>query len=300
MPTRTPSSARTPTPTPIDAKLYVSPEAQTVLPGTVTVDINIENAVDLGGYLFTVTWDDTILDFVSVSDGLFLGSTGRAVVCAPVTLLPGSATFTCTSIGTDAGPSGAGTIATVQFVTLADGKTLIVLADAKMKTTSDVLFDIVKQDGSVTVASPTPTSTPTPVPTNTPTETPTPTQTPTPPPTPTPPCVPPDPVYGFVQTITPPDGATGVTVSTDVVIKFNQPMDAGTVNTTNVYMTDGINPAGLWATVSYDANTYEATLNPDADLNPGATYYPGAWRNIRNACGTRQGVDVTTAFTTAP
>ena len=75
-------------------------------------------------------------------------------------------------------------------------------------------------------------------------------------------------------------------------------MDASSVNTTNVYMTDGINPAGLWVTVTYDANTYEATMNPDADLNPGANYYPGVWKGIKNACGTRQEVTVTTSFTT--
>ncbi len=219
----------------------MSPEAQTVLPGTVTVDIKIANAVDLGGYLFTVTWDDTILDFVSVSDGPFLGSTGRAVVCAPVTLVPGSATFTCSSIGTGGGPSGAGTIASVQFVTLADGTTPIVLADAKMKTTSGTLFNILKEDGEVIVESPsptpadtftptdtwtptdtftptdTPTVTPTPTDTPTATDTPAPTSTSTPTNTPTSTPVPtPTPPVGNVLVFPPHQNVSGTTVSVDI------------------------------------------------------------------------------------
>src|SRR3990170_560096 len=64
----------------------------------------------------------------------------------------------------------------------------------------------------------TPTPTPTPTPGTTPTATPAPTPTPppastpspTPAPTVTPACSPPDPVTGFVQAVTPSDGATGV------------------------------------------------------------------------------------------
>jgi len=155
----------------------------------------------------------------------------------------------------------------------------------------------------------TPTPTPTPTPGTTPTATPAPTPTPppastpspTPAPTVTPACSPPDPVTGFVQAVTPSDGATGVPVYTNIVIRFNQPMDATTVNAQKVYLMDSSqNNAGLWVTVSYNALTYEATINPDADLDPDAVYYPAVWKTIKNACGTRQDVTVTTAFRTAP
>jgi hypothetical protein len=117
----------------------------------------------------------------------------------------------------------------------------------------------------------------------------------------TPACSDPDPLYGFVRAITPIDGATGVSVSSNVVIKFNQPMQAASVNTTNVYLMDSSHkPGGIWVTVSYNADTYEATMNPNADLKPGAIYYPAVWKGIKNACGTRQGVTVTTTFRTAP
>jgi len=78
-------------------------------------------------------------------------------------------------------------------------------------------------------------------------------------------------------------------------------MDATTVNAQKVYLMDSSqNNAGLWVTVSYNALTYEATINPDADLDPDAVYYPAVWKTIKNACGTRQDVTVTTAFRTAP
>ncbi len=159
--------------------------------------------------------------------------------------------------------------------------------------------------GSTPTATPSPAPPPGFVPTPTPAPAPPPgsTATATPAPAPPPTCSAPDPLYGFVQSVTPADGATGVPVSTSIVIKFSQPMSASSVNTTNVYLTDGTSPAGLWVTVSYNANTYEATMIPDAvqnPLNPGANYYPAVWKGIKNACGTRQGVTISTAFSTAP
>ena len=140
--------------------------------------------------------------------------------------------------------------------------------------------------GAILLAGGTPTPTPTPLPYSTPTPTPTPTPASTPGPTPTPSvtpgCSPPDTQSGFVQTVTPSNGATGVPVSTNIVIRFNQPMNVTSVNTTNVYLMDSSKrPGGLWVTVSYNSNTYEATMNPNGNLNPGAIYYPAVWKGIR-------------------
>jgi hypothetical protein len=184
-PTNTATKTPTATPTPILGKIYVDPLEQTVPPGAVSVDIVVQDAVNLGGYLVTVTWDDNILGLVAVSNGAFLGSTGRTVVCAAPTLAAGSVTFSCNSVGLVAGPDGTGVLATLHFVTLADGTSPVDIVDAKLSTTDLALYDITATDGSVTVATPTPTSTPTPLPTNTSTATPTPTATSTPTATPT-------------------------------------------------------------------------------------------------------------------
>jgi hypothetical protein len=153
-------------------------------------------------------------------------------------------------------------------------------------------------------STPTPTPTPKSAPDSTPPRTPAPTAAPTPAPTaapkPTPTCSAPDPLSGFVESITPSDGARGVSVSTNVVIKFNQPMDATTIITNNVSLPGPVGSAGVDVTLSYNATTYEVTLNPDVDLDPGAEYHPAVWKQIKNACGTKQGVEAATMFTTVP
>ena len=162
------------------------------------------------------------------------------------------------------------------------------------------------EEGPTSTPTPTPTPKPTPTfgptlpPTPIPTPKPTPTAAPTPTPTqPPPPCFAPDPLMGFVQSVTPSDGALGVSVSTNVVIKFNQPMNAATIHTNNVHLPPDTGNRGA-VNLSYNATTHEATLNPVADLDGGAEYYPSIWKQIENACGTRQGVEVRTMFTTAP
>lgn len=78
-------------------------------------------------------------------------------------------------------------------------------------------------------------------------------------------------------------------------------MDPKSVDSTNVYLMDRSKTTSrARITLTYNALTYEATLDPDSDLDPGATYYITVWKGVKNACGTRQGVSVTTAFVTAP
>lgn len=77
-------------------------------------------------------------------------------------------------------------------------------------------------------------------------------------------------------------------------------MDVTTVNTNNLYLYSGSGFAGLSLNVSYNATTYEATLNPVADLDQNAKYYPSVWKHIKNTCGTRQDVEVSTMLKTEP
>jgi hypothetical protein len=254
--------------------MYVDPPDQTVAPGTVSVDIVIEDAVDLGGYLFMVTWDASVLDLKSITDGSFLGSTGRTVLCAAPALSPGSVTFTCSSVGLSSGRSGNGVLATLQFSTLTGGTSPVVLVDAKLSTTDLVLFDIQRTDGSVTVttpsptptvtntATPTPMDTPTTTPTPVPTATPAPTDTPTPVPTATP-TVTPAPTLlptGNVHVLPVNQTVSGPTASVDITIAgasdlgvyaFVLSWDASILDVINV--TDGgfIGSTGL--TVTCDA-----------------------------------------------
>jgi hypothetical protein len=182
-PTDTPTATATPTPLP-SANVYVDPPTQTATSAPVTVNIAVTNAVDLGSYTFTLTWDGAVLSLQSVTAGSFLGSTGRSVTCpAPVTGT-NFVTFACSTTGVPAGPGGAGVLATAQLTVLTNGTSAATLSNVTLSDTTGGLQPVTTADGSITVALPTATPTSTPTPTDTPTNTPAPTNTPTSTPTP--------------------------------------------------------------------------------------------------------------------
>ncbi|MGB2693975.1 MAG: DNRLRE domain-containing protein, partial [Dehalococcoidia bacterium] len=184
--TATSTPTDTPTPTPVVAKVYVSPEAQTVTSATATVDIVVEGVKSLGGYTINVSWDPSILAYVSATNGSMLGSTGRTVVCGSPSITADSFTRSCTSLGLQGGPDGDGVLATIVFAAVAEGTSPILLKNVQLTHTLPLLHEVTTTDGSVTVVMPTatpaytPTDTPTPFLTDTPTDTPTsaPTSTP--------------------------------------------------------------------------------------------------------------------------
>jgi hypothetical protein len=85
----------------------------------VLVDVRVQNVVAAGGlgdFDFTVTFDTSVGTAVSVNPGPFLGSTGRAVTCAPAAIAAGSVNFGCdTTGGAPPGPTGSGVLATITF-----------------------------------------------------------------------------------------------------------------------------------------------------------------------------------------
>ncbi len=203
-PTATPTIGPSPTPTPTPAPVVVKidPVSQTASLGTpFTVNVVVENVINLGAYQFTLAFDPGILNYVSLQNGPFLGSTGRTVDCSPV-VKPDSAALICTTRGAEPdGPSGTGVLAIATFLPVSTGTALIGVQGVVLTNPNAVTIPALGQDGSVTVIlpptptptlthtpgpSPTPTITLTPSITPTPTITRTPTQTPTVGPTPTP------------------------------------------------------------------------------------------------------------------
>lgn len=146
------------------------------------MDIRVENAVDLGSYDFTLTWDSAVLSFVSATNGSFLGSTGRTVTCPPPATGAGTVTFTCSTTGAIAGPNGDGVLATIEFGTVSGGTSPIALSGVSLDDTGGLPLGVTTTDGSITYVEPTATSTTTvtntpPPATSTPTESATPTPT---------------------------------------------------------------------------------------------------------------------------
>ena len=185
--TPTPTTTATPTATPLPvncasepgATVCVQPPELTVPPGTeFSVDVVVDEVSNLGDYEFTLAFDPNIIALMGVSNGPFLGSTGRTVSCLDPTLGVGSARFVCTTLGpTPGGPNGSGVLATVRFLALAEGSSPVHLQAVILADISGTAIPSSAQDGTVTVSSG---PTPTPLPTATPTSTFTPGPSPTP------------------------------------------------------------------------------------------------------------------------
>ncbi len=192
-PTATPTVGPTPTRTPTPGPVLVRIDPvwkRAPLGQEFTVDVVVENVVNLGAYELTLGFDPAILRYVSIKNGSFLGSSGRTVNCLPPDHDEASVRVICVTLGAEpAGPSGTGVLATVTFLPLNFGTALVDIEDVILTDPMGTVIPAGQQDGSVTVVeAPTPTPTAPPTATYTPGPSPTPsiTYTPGPSPTPTP------------------------------------------------------------------------------------------------------------------
>jgi hypothetical protein len=223
-PTATPTPVPTATSTPPGGPrvVRIEPDSQGALTGsTVTVSVAVDAVNNLGAYEFTLAFDQAVVEFVSVSNGPFLGSTGRPVFCPPPTVGANTVRFACVTTGsTPDGPSGSGVLSVLDFLASGPGPSTMDLFDVGLANPRGVSISADVQDGTVTVTLG-PTPTPTPCPGGvcpTPTATPTPTVTPTPTATPLPVSCAPEP--GTTVCVQPPELTTppGNNFSVDIVV----------------------------------------------------------------------------------
>jgi hypothetical protein len=226
--------------------MVISPGAQIQPQGaTFTVNVDAEAVSSLGSYEFEIDYDPALLSFNTVANGSFLGSTGRSIFCLPpiTDSIAGTVRFGCVSSGAPAGPTGNGTLATVEFFTLAEGTSPLDLTLAEYSDESGDAFTSVNAfGGSVTIFGGTPP--PTFTPTNTRTATPTPTDTPIVSPTPT----------GVI-----PPGACGP--GTFVAVCFEPTSVSASVNapvTIDVKVEDVFNLGAFDVTVSFNDGVLSA------------------------------------------
>lgn len=189
----TPVAAQTATATVV----RIAPVSQSVPAGNnVSLDVVVDNATDLGAYQFELSFAPSVLSFVSVLDGPFLGSTGRTVQCFPPSIdaPAGIVRFACATFGASPpGPGGSGVLAQLTFSTTCDGTSPLTLDSVSLSTPLGAGMAAQAQGGSAAVTggtvcpTPAPTASPTTSPTSGPaTPTGTPSATPTVGPTPTP------------------------------------------------------------------------------------------------------------------
>jgi general secretion pathway protein D len=160
--TDTATPTATPTPEPLSCPVVIGVASMCLLPSastanigdTITVQVIVTNASDIGSYEFKIAYDPTVLTFNDAVDAGFLGSSGRTVQCpAPVTDT-GTVLFGCVTIGSSPpGPDAPGVLATLTFTAVANVPHSSALQFTK-STLSDPLADAIAvsaTDGSVTI-----------------------------------------------------------------------------------------------------------------------------------------------------
>jgi len=154
------------------AVMKVVPASRTVdvRDGKFTVEIMVEDASNLAAFDFSLSYDPSVVENVSVQGGDFLGSSGRQVFCPEPTIYtdpePGALAdlhFGCASKGEgNTGASGSGLLATVAFAPCKAGVSSLTLV-VPNHTVADPMgepVEVVEQSGSVTVVGSGPTATP--------------------------------------------------------------------------------------------------------------------------------------------
>ncbi|MDI6858184.1 MAG: cohesin domain-containing protein [Dehalococcoidia bacterium] len=105
------------------------------------VNILVENVENLAAFQFSLSYDPSILKYVEVKEGTFLGSGGREPKCLDPRVEPGDPEvlrFNCVtmgspvSLGGPAGPSGSGVLATVTFSPVGGGTAALELLEGRL------------------------------------------------------------------------------------------------------------------------------------------------------------------------
>src|SRR6185369_10991251 len=98
---------------------------------------------------------------------------------------------------------------------------------------------------------------------------------------------------------TPASGATGVPAGTNVSATFDEAMNPATLTTSSVRLRAQGAGSDVPATVSYNAATAIATLDPSADLDGGTVYTVTLASTITDTSGNALGSPLTWTFQTA-
>jgi hypothetical protein len=108
----------------------------------INVNIIASDVHNLAAFQFALQYNASVLKYVGVKEGVFLGSTGREVNCLDPRVTKNGKTellqFDCVtlgapvSLGGKAGPDGSGVLATVTFSPTGGGTTALDLSDAML------------------------------------------------------------------------------------------------------------------------------------------------------------------------
>jgi hypothetical protein len=125
------------------ARMSVEPPAERVKKGGPDFNVNIvaDDVANLAAFQFTLSYDPSIVKYVSVQGGDFLGSSGREQNCLEPRVdqgNPETLKFNCVtlgppvSLGGKAGADGSGVLATITFSPVGSGETPLDLTEGRM------------------------------------------------------------------------------------------------------------------------------------------------------------------------
>ncbi len=100
-----------------------------------------------------------------------------------------------------------------------------------------------------------------------------------------------------VVTVYPADGATAVAFDTDVRVKFSEPMDETTINSTNFTLSDDTSTA-VTGSVAYNALNLTTIFTPDSDLDYNIEYTVTVSAQVKDVAGNALGTNKVWSFTT--
>ena len=131
-PSPTPSPTPPTPPVPINPNLKLTPYTQSVtVDNQATINVVIENVIDLRGANITLNFDITKLQYASSADGGFIPS--AVLMVQSIDNTNGTVTLDIAGLGASAYASGTGTIITVFFDTIAAGNANITFGTTNLR-----------------------------------------------------------------------------------------------------------------------------------------------------------------------
>lgn len=102
-----------------------------------------------------------------------------------------------------------------------------------------------------------------------------------------------------VTQVVPPDGTSGVSVATNVQGSFSEPIHASTLTTSSLTLTRSGDTTPVAATVSYEAASKTAKLDPSSALAASTSYAARVTTGVRDVAGNALVADRLWSFTTS-
>jgi general secretion pathway protein D len=120
-----------------------------------TIDLVVEDVANLGAFQFELRFDPSVLGFVEIERGPFLGSSGRRVECLDPRVTSESVRLTCVTLGAmPRGADGSGVLVTVTLDPAGPGTSLLRLDDVILTHPDGQPIPIAIEHASINVVPP--------------------------------------------------------------------------------------------------------------------------------------------------